>query len=257
MSVDVLVVAVAAFCSAALTFFSGFGLGTLLMPVVALFFPLDIAVAVTAVVHLANNLFKLGLVGRYAEKAIIFRFGVPALLAAFAGAFYLERLMTLEPLWIYKVGPLAAEVGWVKLIIGSLISAFVMVELLPALKNKQFPDSWMPVGGILSGFLGGLSGHQGALRSMFLVRSGLTREAYLGTGIVIAVLVDMARLGVYGTAGLQTNFSWKMVWIAVVAAFCGSLLCSRFINKVTITGIQRLVSIFLLFIAAGLISGLI
>jgi uncharacterized membrane protein YfcA len=45
-----------------LTFFSGFGLGTLMLPVMALFFPVDLAVIATAIVHLANNLFKFGLV---------------------------------------------------------------------------------------------------------------------------------------------------------------------------------------------------
>jgi len=38
---------------------SGFGLGTLLLPVFALFFPLPVAIAATALVHLANNFFKL------------------------------------------------------------------------------------------------------------------------------------------------------------------------------------------------------
>ena len=47
-----------------LTLFSGFGLSTLLMPAFALFFPLEAAIAMTAVVHLANNVFKLALVGR-------------------------------------------------------------------------------------------------------------------------------------------------------------------------------------------------
>ena len=51
-----------------LTLFSGFGLSTLLMPAFALFFPLEAAIAMTAVVHLANNVFKLALVGRKADK---------------------------------------------------------------------------------------------------------------------------------------------------------------------------------------------
>ena len=56
---EYLVIAVAALVVSMMTFFSGFGLGTLLLPVFALFFPVEIAVATTALVHLANNLFKL------------------------------------------------------------------------------------------------------------------------------------------------------------------------------------------------------
>ena len=52
---EFLIVCVASLLASALTLFSGFGLGTLLMPVVALFFPLELAIAMTAIVHLANN----------------------------------------------------------------------------------------------------------------------------------------------------------------------------------------------------------
>ncbi len=58
-----------------LTFFSGFGLGTLLTPIFAIFFPVELAIGLTAIVHFLNGLFKLSLVGRYADKAILFKFG--------------------------------------------------------------------------------------------------------------------------------------------------------------------------------------
>ena len=247
----------ASFGAALLTFFSGFGLGTLLMPVVALFFPVDIAVAITAVVHLANNLFKLALVGRFAHRPALLRFGVPALLAAFVGAWLLEQLAAVAPLASYQVLGVEAELSPVKLLVGLLILVFVFVELSPALKARRFPARWMPVGGCLSGFLGGLSGHQGALRSMFLVKAGLSREAFLGTGVVIAVMVDVARLVTYGGMGMDITTTPGLIAVAIAAAFAGSWLASRFISKVTIPGIQNLVSVLLLVIAAGLISGLI
>ena len=54
---EIILISLAAFLTAILTFFSGFGLGTILMPVFAIFFPIDIAIALTGVVHFANNLF--------------------------------------------------------------------------------------------------------------------------------------------------------------------------------------------------------
>ncbi len=68
---DLLVVCIAALSASALTLFSGFGLGTLLMPVIAIFFPLELAIAMTAIVHLANNLFKISLVGRKADYPVL------------------------------------------------------------------------------------------------------------------------------------------------------------------------------------------
>ena len=46
---DYVIVCSSALVIALLTLFSGFGLGTLLMPAFALFFPVEVAVAATAV----------------------------------------------------------------------------------------------------------------------------------------------------------------------------------------------------------------
>ena len=64
-----LLIGSASFAVAALTLLAGFGLGTLLLPAFAIFFPAEIAVAMVAVVHALNNLFKLALLGRRAAPA--------------------------------------------------------------------------------------------------------------------------------------------------------------------------------------------
>ncbi|MBI4386078.1 MAG: TSUP family transporter, partial [Elusimicrobia bacterium] len=93
-----LLICSAALLTSGLTLFSGFGLGTLLMPVFAIFFPVEAAVGLTAVVHFLNNLFKLWLLGRHADRPVVLRFGIPAILAAFLGAQALVWLSHLPPL---------------------------------------------------------------------------------------------------------------------------------------------------------------
>ena len=73
-----LLICITAFLAAGLTLFSGFGLGTLLMPVLACFFPLEEAIAITAIAHFLNNILKLMLLGRYADKHVVSKFGAPA-----------------------------------------------------------------------------------------------------------------------------------------------------------------------------------
>ena len=80
------IICLVAFLTSILTFFSGFGLGTILMPVFALFFPIELAITLTGVVHLFNNVFKLIIVGQKADKIVLFKFGVTAVIAAFLGA---------------------------------------------------------------------------------------------------------------------------------------------------------------------------
>ena len=253
-----LAICLAALLASTLTLFSGFGLGTLLMPVVALFFPISVAISITAIVHLANNLFKVALVGRHTSWSTVLSFGFPAVVASFFGALLLSRLSTLPPLYEVSLLGTTRSVLPIKAVAGGLITLFVLLELIPTFSNLTFERRFLSLGGFLSGFFGGLTGHQGALRSMFLVKAGLTKEEFIATGVVVAALVDIARLMVYGwTIGLAGLAEPYLVVLACLAAFVGAFFGARWIHKVTLRAIQLLVSILLLVISAGLMTGLV
>lgn len=250
---------VVALLTSALTLFSGFGLGTLLLPAFLLFFPVDISVAMTAVVHLLNNLFKLVLVGRNASWRVVLRFGAPAIVAALGGATFLMIVTTLPVLASYEMFGRTQDVRADKLVVAVLICVFAVVEVLPAFRNVQLGERYLPLGGVLSGFFGGISGHQGALRAMFLVRAGLSREAYIATGVVIACLVDFTRISVYlqyfaGT-GLRENIG--LITAATMSAFAGAYIGNRLVKNITMHQIQIVVSILLVGTSLGIGSGLI
>ncbi|MDO4796365.1 MAG: TSUP family transporter, partial [Brachymonas sp.] len=191
---ELLAIGLAALMASGLTLFSGFGLGTILMPVFALFFPLPLAIAATAVVHFANNLFKFGLMARQANWSVVAKFSVPAAFAALIGAASLTFFDRLPALFTYRLAGSDFTVMPVKAVIGSLIALFAVLELSPRFQALSFPPRWLPLGGLLSGFFGGLSGNQGALRSAFLLKAGLSKEAFVATGVVSAVVVDAVRL---------------------------------------------------------------
>ncbi len=255
--VEYLVICAVASFAAGLTFFTGFGLGTLLLPAVALFMPLEQAVAITAVVHLLNGLFKLSLVRGHIERSVLVAFGLPAMLASLLGAWALLRLAEGEPVLTYVAGDREFAVTPLKLAIGGLLLLFASAELLPRLRALSFPARYLPLGGALSGFLGGLSGMQGALRSAFLVRAGLTKEGFIGTGAALAVLIDLTRLGIYLPALLRqrTTLDHGLLAAAVLAAFGGALLGNRFLPKVTAPAVQAAVALLLFVVAIGMMSG--
>jgi uncharacterized protein len=247
-----------------LTLFSGFGLGTLLMPAFALFFPVEIAVGATALVHLANNVFKVVLVGRKADRRVVLRFALPAAVAAVAGALLLTYFADLPPFAEYSLAGRRFAVTPVKLMMAVLIMGFGMAELSPRVDKLAFDARFIPLGGLLSGFFGGLSGHQGALRSAFLLRSGLSKEVFVGTGVVSAVIVDLSRLLVYGVTvfsghitALEHEGIWGLVLAGTFAAFTGAFIGTRLLKKVTLRGIQVAVGIMLIMLAATLGAGLI
>ncbi len=260
-----LVVAATALAVSGLTLFSGFGLGTLLLPTFALFFPIEVAVAATAVVHLANNIFKVMLLGRRADWGVVARFTMPGALAAVAGAWLLTVLAHLPALASYTLAGRTFEVSPVRLVVGVLIAAFAGMELVPRLEARiRLDRKHLPLGGALSGFFGGLSGHQGALRSAVLIRCGLGKEAFIATGVVCAVVVDLFRLGMYGLSFHCGQFriveaagGIAMVGVATLAAFAGALVGTRLMKKVTMRFVQATVGIMLLMVAGGLMAGLI
>lgn len=253
------VVCTVAFLASGLTFFSGFGLGTLLLPAFALFFPVERAVALTAVVHFLNGLFKLTLVGRQANRRVVLRFGLPAIAASFAGAAVLVWLTGLGSLFDYSLFGRRFEVTPVKLVVGVLLLLFAAVEVAPRFRDRSFDLRYLPLGGALSGFFGGLSGTQGALRSAFLLRAGLTKEAFIGTGVVVSALVDASRLSLYsGTVfGPVQGLDYGLLTASVVAAFLGAFLGNRYLKKMTMHGIQRVVAVMLFAVAVGLLAGVL
>lgn len=254
-----LIICTVALLASALTFFSGFGLGTLLLPAFALFFPIEQAVALTAIVHFLNSLFKLALTGRHADWHVVVRFGLPAIIMSFLGAWVLVWLADIAPVFSYPAFDRLVSVTPVKLVVGLLLLLFALLEFLPRFRNLSFGVQYMPLGGLLSGFFGGLSGMQGALRSAFLSRAGMTKEAFIATGVVIACLIDSSRLAIYSTvlARESAHFNYGLLAAAVLAAFAGAVLGNNYLKKMTMPGIQRIVAVMLIVVALGLVSGLL
>lgn len=256
---EIFIISLVAFLAAILTFFSGFGLGTMLTPVFMLFFPVELAIALTGVVHFFNNIYKIILVGKNADRSVLWRFGIPAVLFAFLGAWVLLHIPDIKPLFSYQAFGKAFTVYPVKFLISILLIFFALMDLLPYFDTWQFDKNKLPIGGALSGFFGGLSGNQGALRSAFLIKAGLSKEAFIGTAVVVSTFVDFTRLGVYASrfesSGLTDNL--KLVLFATLSAITGAYVGNKLLKKVTLKFIQKTVAILLIALSVALGAGFI
>jgi uncharacterized membrane protein YfcA len=126
---EYLVICAVALLASGLTLFSGFGLGTLLMPTFAFFFPVEIAISLTSIVHLLNNIFKLLLFRKNVNVIVAVKFGVPAVIAAWFGAWILFKLSEAKFYsFSYNFGNLNGEITPIKLVLA------VLIILLPLLK---------------------------------------------------------------------------------------------------------------------------
>ena len=253
------IICLTALIASALTFFSGFGLGTILMPVFALYFPPQTAVALTAIVHLLNNLFKLILVARNVNKTVLLRFGLASVPAAFVGAYVLMQLSEMPVLFDYQAFGHNYHITLLKLLLAIVIVVFCLFDIIPALTKLNFDPKYLPLGGLLSGFFGGLSGNQGALRSAFLMRAGLNKESFVATGVVIACCIDVSRLSIYaGNMGTQLQKADPLLMgAATFSAFLGAFIGSRLLKKVTIHFFQYFVAVALILFALLMAAGIL
>lgn len=257
---EVVFPALAALCASVLTFFSGFGLGTILSPVLILFMPVPAAIAITALVHGINSLFKMLVMIRQVRWDIWLSFGLPAMIAALPGAWLLDRLSQLPALATYRLLDAGFSITPVKLVMGLLLVVFATTDRLPLLDRFVGTHRLsFAVGGIFSGFFGGLSGHQGAFRSAFLRQAQLSAPAFVATAGAIAAAVDTARLAVYSLSFSLNDLAPHQTILvgSTVAALAGTTFGSLWLHKITMQNVQRVISIMLYGLGGALILGLI
>jgi len=259
---EIIFLSVFSFFISIISFFSGFSLSTLLIPLISIFLPVSSAIAITAFIHLVHNLVKFAFLWRSVDWKTVLIFGVPAFLSAIGGAFLLVELATLKPLFFYTLFGVQFEVQLVNFIIGIMLIIIASFDFIPMTKELTFSKKGIFAGGILSGFFGGLSGMQGAFRSSVLIHSSLGKEAFVGTSAAISSLVDLARLIIYGTALhilLVFKAEYTLVAALTLTAFFGLLIGKLYLKKVTISFIKRLVTcllyIFGLLLCLGIIAG--
>ncbi len=256
------VIPITAFIASLLTFFSGFGLGTILLPVFAIYFNIETAIALTAIVHFINNIFKISFTFKNISFSTLMSFGIPSLLAAFVGALYLKYVTTNSIVFyqyhlfnsdkIFKISLAGISIGLVMLL-------FAFVELFNFINQFQITKKHLVAGGLLSGFFGGLTGHQGALRSAFLIHSNLSKEQFVATGTAIACLVDISRMSIYMFTlnFLVLNGNKLILVITIIAALMSVILGQYLLKKTTFKVIKWLVALFLILMSLLLIFGII
>ena len=259
MDTAIIILIGAALCGSFLSFFCGFGLGTLLLPAFLLILPAPAAIAASAIVHMTNNLFKLYLLGRHANTSLLRSFGLWSVVGAFTGAGVLGYLGGWNIEYSYSFLGWSAKMTLLNTVLGVVIIGFSWFELSAAAERGiAMKRNTLAAGGLISGFFGGLSGHQGALRSAFLMRAGLSKEAFMGTRVVCACLVDLTRITVYSSdiGSSWQDIRWVHCIVAIIAAIAGAWLGNRYLKKIELPLLNRMVSIALILFGIKLILGL-
>jgi uncharacterized membrane protein YfcA len=169
------------FIASAVGTLTGFGVSTVMIPVALLFYPLPQTLVFVGIIHWFGNIWKLVLFKGGIRWRLILGFGIPGIFASYLGA----KLVLEAP----------------QALLARLLGAFIVIYVIylfvnPHFKIKQSNTSAV-CGGALSGFLAGIFGMGGAVRSLFLSAFNLPKSIYIATAGAIALFVDTTRLATY------------------------------------------------------------
>jgi uncharacterized membrane protein YfcA len=211
-----IVVSIFALFAAALTVPAGFGLSTMLTPLVLLLLDPHEAVAVVAIIHCSHNAMKMFVLKEHIDFDSFNRFGIWLVIGAIFGAL-LQSNVPQDPLL---------------LIIGIFLIILPILTISESWTGYRIPEANDRIGGFGSGFMGGLSGHQGALRAMFLKRRLSNKMTYAATASLLALCVDISRIPVYifyNNTDIFSNFD--LILVLIISALIGVNVGKIFLDK--------------------------
>ena len=216
-----------------------------------------LAVAAVAPVHLFHNLGKFLLLRSHVDRRILVQFGLPALGAAAVGAWGLVRLTDLPELGTWALFGKTFALCPLKLVIGLSLAVFSGWELLGGGGGIRGVPLW--TGGLASGLLGGLTGHQGAIRSAFFLGKDLPKETFIATAAAVACAVDITRIAVYVQLfrSLGGSIPWPVVGAGIAGAAVGLWVGRIGLRKAPAAIFRRIIGIALMVFGLGLALGVI
>lgn len=217
---------------------SGFGVSTILTPTLLLFFPIKEAILLVCIVHLFHDLVKIFFFYRSIDIPLTISFGLAAASASVVSALMLVKWQAID---------LSLLLGIFLLVYGIIL----FVEPTIRIKKNWFTIS---VSGLVTGFIDGIFGIVGAVRTMFLVPFNLDKESFTGTSGAISALVNGVRIIVYTAGGiLLTQTELILLPILIAISFIGTTIGRYLIDKIPTTIFEKIVLIFIIIFGIKLI----
>jgi uncharacterized membrane protein YfcA len=230
----------AAVVAGALAAVAGFGIGTILTPLLALETGAKVAVAAVAIPHAVGSASRLWLLRRHVERRVLLWFGVTSAIGGLAGAL-LGAAGTNRALAI---------------VFGLAVGLAGISELTRWVDRVRLGPRAALAAGLLSGLLGGLVGNQGGIRSAALLGFNVPKESFVATATAIALCVDAARVPIYlATQGPAILGLWPLLAIASAGVIAGTFLGTGILGRVREPVFRRIVGVALVSLGIAEIVG--
>lgn len=231
MIYQVLFITLVSFFANTIGTISGFGVGTVMTPILLFFLPLPQTILLVCIIHLFHDIWKLCFFHYGIDWQLFKNFGLSSIIASAIGAMFVaqEQSMILYSL----LGLLLIISVWIVVAVPTI-----------TIQNNVFNGL---IGGTISGFFAGMFGVRGAVRSLFLVGMDLDKAVFIGTTGLISLCIDSVRLVVYIKDGLtlDTHLYWG-IFLFIPASFFGAYTGKKIVDHASHERFRQYVLIFLL-----------
>lgn len=223
-------VLIAGVIAGAVASIAGFGIGSILTPLLSLWIDAKLAVAAVSIPHLVGTALRFWFIKEHVDRRVMWSFGLASAAGGVAGAL-LQRGTSDERL----------------LLLLAMLLLFVSASELTGLTRRlvfRGPAAWLA--GAFSGLLGGLVGNQGGLRSAALLNFRLSRDSFIATATVIGLFVDVARMPIYfWRAGTALSNAGSLIVAATIGVVIGTLAGRSTLRRIPELAFRRIVAVLL------------
>ena len=229
------VITAAAALAGSIAAVAGFGIGSLLTPLLALRFGTKLAVAIVSVPHFVGTAVRFATMWRHVDRRVFIRFGVLSAAGGLVGALLNARASS----------PALTKVFGVLLLFAGASTLFGFA------KKMRFGRTTAWIAGALSGLLGGLVGNQGGIRSAALLGFDIDKESFVATATAVGLVVDGARMPVYIATEAHGMWSAKTeMAIAMVGVVAGTFLGIKLLRRIPEKWFRRAVGSLIVVLGA-------
>ena len=219
----------------------GFGIGSLLTPLLAFRLGVPIAVAAVSIPHLAGTLLRFVRLREHVDRRALCSFGIASAAGGLVGA----------------LGHVYLRSGWLGIVLGALLVFAGLSGVSGLAERMRFGRKTAWIAGVLSGAFGGLVGNQGGIRSAALLGLDVSKEAFVATATAIGLIVDGVRMPVYlATQARRLAYAWPLITAATAGVLAGTILGERVLKRIPEAIFRRVTSSVVLALGVAVLAGL-